>query len=148
MNGFGFDLSSIITEGLRQAPAIIGALSDDDRRTQIAPTPGTFGAFPQATTQSLAGTGLQIGQILRAASQACGRRITRRDVINAAKHCGLEMAAQSMCMPLNHVCQIVARGMPRRRRGISAADIRRTRSTIRKVATIRKDLSGLARKTR
>ena len=139
---FGVDLSTILLEGVRQAPAIIGAL-----RTQTAPVMFEGGgALPQATEQQLAGTGLTIGEILRAASAACGRRITRRDVIMAAKHCGLDQASRSMCMPINHVCQIVARGMPRRRRGISAADIRRTRSTIRKVNTIRKSLAPLARR--
>lgn len=144
MTGFGFDIGNILTEGIRQAPGIISAL-----RTETAPFPGQ-GQFNQlglvqGTDISLSGSGLNISNILKLASQACGRRITRRDVIMAVKHCGIDVASQSMCMPVRHVCQIVARGMPRRRRGISAADMRRTRSTIRKVNTIRKSLKTLAR---
>ncbi len=97
-------------------------------------------------TGPVAATGVGVlSEILLRAKEATGRRVTKRDIIHAAKHCGIELAAETFGISTMDVCQIVAAGAPRRRRGISAADLRRTRSTIRKVNTIRKDLKLLSR---
>lgn len=84
-----------------------------------------------------------MGQILEMARQNTGRRVTKRQIITAAKVCGIGLAAQSFGLSESQVCQVIAAGAPRRRRGISAADLRRTRATIRKVHTIQRDLKAL-----
>ena len=87
----------------------------------------------------------RLRSILDVASSAAGKRVTARDVVNAAKACGLETAASSFGVSVEDVCFVVIHGMRRRRRrGISAADLRRTRSTIRKVSNIRRDLKKLS----
>jgi len=104
--------------------------------TNIAPLVGTTIAHGASTL---------MGFILGKATSNTGQRVSRRDIYNAAKHCGLGVAAQTYGLSESEVCQIVVKGLPRRRRGISAADLRRTRSTIRKISTMRKDLRSLAR---
>ena len=91
------------------------------------------------------GASTLMGYILGKATTNTGQRVSRKDIYNAAKHCGIPMAAATYGLSEGEVCQIVVKGLPRRRRGISAADLRRTRSTIRKITTMRKDLRVLAR---
>ena len=99
---------------------------------------------PMAGALATGGLGI-LAEILARAKSNTGRRVTKREIIQAAKSCGIELTAQSMGISEIDVCRVIAAGAPRRRRGISAADMRRTRSTIRKVNTIRKDLKQLAR---
>lgn len=73
-----------------------------------------------------------ISQVLRVA-RANRPGATRKSIINGAKHCGIDVTAQMYGLNPMDVCAIVAKGMPRRRRGISASDVRRTRSTLCKI---------------
>jgi len=86
-----------------------------------------------------------ISQILARARQATGGPVTRNKIIDAAKVCGLETAASTFGLDLRQVCMVVVKGRTRRRRGVSAADIRRTKRTIGFASKIRKDLKALAR---
>lgn len=87
----------------------------------------------------------QISIILAKARAATGGPVTRNKIIDAAKSCGLELAANTFGLDLREVCMVVVKGRTRRRRGISAADIRRTKRTIGFASKIRKDLKVLAR---
>lgn len=78
--------------------------------------------------------------ILQSARAATGGPVTRNAIIDAARVCGLETAAATFGIGMEDVCFVVVRGKTRRRRGISAADIRRTKRTIRFVKGLRKDL--------
>ncbi len=90
------------------------------------------------------GARTRLQSILDDASSAAGKRVTSKDVVNAAKVCGLETAASSFGVSVEDICFVVVHGMRRRRRrGISAADLRRTRSTIRKISNMRRDLKRL-----
>ena len=91
------------------------------------------------------GSKSQLQMILARARQATGGPVTRNKIIDAAKTCGLPTAAQTFGISVQDVCQVVVRGRTRRRRGISAADIRRTKRTIHFASKIRKDLKALAR---
>lgn len=83
--------------------------------------------------------------ILRAAAEVVGHSVSTRDMVSAARHCGLEQAAAMFGLSVEDVCFIIMLGTRRKRaRGISAADLRRTRSTIRKVKNIAADL-GIGR---
>jgi len=86
-----------------------------------------------------------IQRILEQARAATGGPVTRNKIIDAAKVCGLETAAQTFGLDIRQVCMVVVRGRTRRRRGVSAADIRRTKRTIGFASKIRKDLKALAR---
>ena len=124
--------------------------------TAAAPAPVlTAGpALPAIVGGSAAGTAVGTlagrflggnGTPLQRARDATGRRVTRKQIIMAARHCGMEIAADTFGISVTDVCQVVAKGMPRRSRGISATDMRRTRSTLRKMNTMRKSLRPLCR---
>ncbi len=102
---------------------------------------------------------------LPAAPAAGGQRVTRRQailsqarffspgatakkIVRSAKQCGIELAAATFGLTVLQVCFLIAQPPTRRARGISAADLRRTRSTIRKVANISKDLAAIKPSTR
>lgn len=86
-----------------------------------------------------------IQEILRKAREATGGPVTRNRIIDAAKACGLETTAQTFGLDLREVCLVIVKGRTRRRRGVSAADIRRTKRTINFASKVRKDLKALAR---
>jgi len=86
-----------------------------------------------------------ISAILAKARAATGGPVTRNKIIDAAKTCGLEIAASTFGLEVREVCLVVVKGRTRRRRGVSAADIRRTKRTIHFASKVRKDLKALAR---
>lgn len=85
-----------------------------------------------------------ISEILAQARQTFGAGVTKNKIIDAAKNCGIELAAQTFGLSVTQVCTVVVQGRSRRRRGISAADVRRTRRTIRFVNSLRKDLKKVS----
>ncbi len=126
--------------------------------TQVGPQAG-LGISPIIRGIGAIGTGVGISQffgngngkktqlqlILAKARAATGGPVTRNKIIDAAKVCGLETAASTFGLTVNDVCMVVVKGRTRRRRGVSAADIRRTKRTIGFASRIRKDLKALAR---
>jgi len=96
---------------------------------------GMFGA-------GLAAGGI-VSDILRTSRENTGLRVTRNKVIDAAKACGIELAADTFGISEGDVCKVILAGRTRRRRGISAADVRRTKRTLRFVRTIKKDLKAV-----
>lgn len=118
-------------------PAMSGEVAAIERAA------GPVGLALGVTTSALSllgGSGGSSGGIspILAQARANHRGATRRSIIQAAKHCGIDMAAKSYGLDPEQVCLLVAKGMPRRRGGISASDVRRTRSTLRKIHTIDK----------
>jgi len=86
------------------------------------------------------GNGSQISDILKRARQTFGPGVTKNKIIAAAKACGIDLAAQTFGISSRDICTIIVAGRSRRRRGVSAADIRRTKRTLKFVAGVRKDL--------
>ena len=86
-----------------------------------------------------AGAGFVISEILQRARENSGQRVTKNKVIDSAKHCGIELTADTFGLSESDVCKVIVAGRSRRRRGISAADVRRTKRTLRFVRTIRAD---------
>jgi len=84
-----------------------------------------------------------ISEILNEARQTFGRGVTKNKIIDAAKVCGIAQAADTFGLSESQVCRVIVAGRTRRRRGISAADIRRTRRTLRTVKSIRSDLKAI-----
>lgn len=93
------------------------------------------------------GTGAAVGfglsEILIRSRENTGQRVTKNKIIDAAKHCGIELAADTFGISESDVCKVIVAGRTRRRRGISAADVRRTKRTLRFVGRIKKDLKAV-----
>lgn len=128
--------------------------------TSIAPSFQTAALAPILRGAGAIATGVGIGEmifggngngksptsrILAKARAATGGPVTRNKIIDAAKTCGLETAASTFGLDVREVCLVVVKGRTRRRRGVSAADIRRTKRTIGFASRIRKDLKKLAK---
>lgn len=125
--------------------------------SQIGPTARGFGTTGFDVTRrrvgltglaarGVLGTALVVGtiaELLFRARENTGRTVTRQKVVDAVKHCGIILAAEMFGLSETEICQIVISKGRRRGRGISAADMRRTRSTIRKVHNITHDLQRL-----
>jgi len=137
-------------------PQFAGALAP----TSIAPTMASLARLPAVIRDIGTGIGLStlptilggngngrspISMILAKARAATGGPVTRNKIIDAAKTCGLEVAANTFGLEVREVCLVVVKGRTRRRRGVSAADIRRTKRTIHFASKVRKDLKALAR---
>jgi len=90
-----------------------------------------------------AAAGFAVGEILQRARQNSGQRVTKNKIIDAAKACGIELAASSFGLSETDVCKVIVAGRSRRRRGVSAADVRRTKRTLRFVRSIKKDLKAV-----
>ncbi len=99
------------------------------------------GALGSAVTSFFGGNGN--GTALQRIKADAGRPISRRQVINMARVCGLEQTADTLNTSVSNVCEVVSKGMPRRSRGISSRDMSRTRSTLGKLNTMQRSLSGI-----
>jgi len=85
-----------------------------------------------------------IAELLRLSRERTGRPASSRKIREAARVCGIALAAQTFQLSESEICTIIVSTGRRRARGISAADLRRTRSTLRKVHNIQHDLRALA----
>ena len=83
-------------------------------------------------------------QAILAQARANSPGATAKKIVRSARECGIELAAATFGLNVLDVCFLIAQPPTRRSRGISAADMRRTRSTIRKVTTIQKQLKALS----
>lgn len=84
-----------------------------------------------------------VSEVLQRARENSGLRVTKNKIIDAARACGIELAADSFGISETDVCKVIVGGRSRRRRGVSAADIRRTKRTLRFVKGIRKDFKAV-----
>jgi len=84
----------------------------------------------------------RLGEILDRARRSTGGAVSSRKIRDAVRHCGLDTAAGMFGLSVEDVCFVFIQRR-RRRGGISATDLRRTRSTIRKINNMRKSLKTL-----
>lgn len=87
-----------------------------------------------------------IKRILTQARENSCESVTSKKIRESARVCGLELTAERFGIDVMDVCVIVTNTRSRRSRGITASDLRRTRSTIRKIRSMQKDLSAVARR--
>ena len=96
---------------------------------------------------SMFGAGVAAGsivsEILQRARENSGQRVTKNKIIDSARACGIELTAQTFGLSESDVCKVIVAGRSRRRRGVSAADVRRTKRTLRFVRSIKKDLKAV-----
>lgn len=76
--------------------------------------------------------------------KASGRRVSHRQLMQIVRVCGIDFAAESLNVDARIICQAIVTRRSRRSRGISAGDLRRTRSTIRKINNMASQLAQLA----
>lgn len=100
---------------------------------------GAAAAGIASSAMSLFSSGQRSNSDILADARSSRKGATKKKIVAAARHCGIPMAADMFGITESDVCQLVI-SPTRRRRGISAADIRRTRSTIRKVKSIQKQI--------
>lgn len=117
----------------------------------VGPSVGPSAAFDVTrrrvgTVGSIVGGALlaTVVDLLRTSRQRTGQPVSVAKVIEAVRVCGIEQAAVIFDLSENEICRVVISKRRRRARGISAVDLRRTRSTIRKVHNIAHDLKALA----
>jgi len=89
------------------------------------------------------GAGAVISDILQRARENSGQRVTKNRIIDSARACGIELTADTFGLSETDVCKVIVAGRSRRRRGVSAADVRRTKRTLRFVRSIKKDLKAV-----
>lgn len=89
------------------------------------------------------GAGAIVSEILNRARENSGQRVTKNKIIDSARACGIELTADTFGLSESDVCKVIVAGRSRRRRGVSAADVRRTKRTLRFVRGIRKDLKAV-----
>jgi len=134
--GFGFNASSVGPQiaSLARLPSIVQGVGTG---LGLSALPSLFSGDSNGKNP--------ISIILAKARAATGGPVTRNKIIEAAKACGLEVAGQTFGLDMREICLVVVKGRTRRRRGVSAADIRRTKRTIGFASKIRKDLKALAK---
>ena len=87
-------------------------------------------------------TALQyINQVLRA---SCRKGTSYKRLLDAVRSCGIDAIANQIGVEPAIICQAIIDRPRRRRRGISAADLARTRSTVRKINSMQRQLKALA----
>lgn len=84
-----------------------------------------------------------VSEILQRARENSGQRVTKNKIIDSARACGIELTADTFGLSESDVCKVIVAGRSRRRRGVSAADVRRTKRTLRFVRSIKKDLKAV-----
>jgi len=89
------------------------------------------------------GAGVTIAELLRRSRESTGRPVSSRIIRESVRVCGIATTADAFALSETEVCTIAVSTGRRRARGISASDLRRTRSTIRKVGNIGKQLKAL-----
>lgn len=124
------------------SPSSVGPTVQAALPAVIAPT------IARTVIGALATAGSIVAGYLLTASNNTGRRVTRQQVSDAVRVCGIAQAAAMFGLSEGQICTIVIAKRRRRSRGISAADLRRTRSTIRKVHNISHDLRALVPRVR
>jgi len=132
-------IGSLAGGGFIQAADILAPVAARAIASRVSPVP----AFLQA---EVAGGGTRTvtrKQFILMTARAANPGATAKKIIRSARECGIELAAATFGLTVLDVCFLIAQPPSRRSRGISAADMRRTRSTIRKVLTISHDLTAL-----
>ncbi len=137
-----------VEAGVGSLVAPIGALAGTVIRRVAGPA-AVVGAIGTVLTGGDGARPMSRRQVILAQARAASPGATAKKIIRSARECGIELAAATFGLNVLDVCFLIAQPPTRRSRGISAADMRRTRSTIRKVTTIQhqlKDLSGPIRR--
>ncbi len=128
------NLGGVVPSIVRQLPRILpaiggavagGAAGQVGSSMLLGPSPA-----PRTMTQK---------QFILATARQFQPGATSKKIIRSARQCGIELAAATFGLDVLQVCFLISQPPTRRARGISAADLRRTRATVRKVHNIEAD---------
>lgn len=132
-----------IAPGIRPAPVSVSArrFTNFGSATRAALSPAGRAAVGTAAgaVMGFFGNGDTISEILKEARENM-KGATKNKIIDAAKVCGIERAADMFGISENQVCQVILAGRTRRRRGITPAQIATTRRVIRFNKSLTKQL--------
>ncbi len=126
---------------LTALPPVITAITGA-RVGQPLPQTGFGSPFGQTGLAMPAANGVRTmtrKQFILATARAANPGATAKKILRSARECGIELSAATFGLNVLDVCFLIAQPPTRRSRGISAADLRRTRSTVRKVHNIEAD---------
>ncbi len=124
--GLGAAAGRVITALPKILPSLAGGAAGNVVARAVIPG-GPTGSMKTMTRR----------QFILATARAANPGATAKKIIRTARQCGIELAAATFGLDAMSVCFLIAETPTRRRRGISAADITRTRATIRKVNSLK-----------
>lgn len=133
-------LAGALAPAFAAAPAVVPAVWVPPSPTGGAPIAATQVGASMVIPQVVRGAVTVVGALLARATAAVGKRVTTKMVWQLAQAVGITAAAASLGLSEADVGRIIIARRRRRSRGISASDLRRTRSTMRKMNTMRKQL--------
>ncbi len=125
----GTSIGPLIDVGITALPPIIAAV-----QRARAPSGSGIGAIVGGARPPSGGNGVTTmtrKQFILATARAANPGATAKKILRSARECGIELAAATFGLSALDVCFLIAQPPTRRSRGISAADLRRTRSTVR-----------------
>ncbi len=120
--------ATAIDVGITALPVIARAIQPVVARIAGQPGAGLAAGVPGAGPRQMTRK-----QFILLTARANNPGATAKKIIRSARECGIELAAATFGLSVLDVCFLIAQPPTRRSRGISAADIRRTRATMRKV---------------
>lgn len=134
----------LITAGATAYGALrpkVGAAVGAGQAVRTALTPSVAArAVPAVVPVGMMGMGGALragaGLILRKIQMNIGKRISRAQIRQLIRRVGPEAAAVALGVSVAELIQVDATTPARRARGISARDIRRTKSTLRKLSSL------------
>jgi len=112
------------------------------RSSQVGPGTAQAGVISRFVAPAILGA-LSVNELLQLARENTGQPVNAKRIAESIRVCGIETTAAAFGLSETQVCLIALGRRRRRARGISAADLRRTRATIRKVHHINHDLQAL-----
>lgn len=130
----------VIGRGKTVRDIAIGAVAGEVIGSAFSGNGGGGGAMTTAQARS--------GILAQAAANVGLRRVQARDLRKMAQLVGWQDTADYYGLSALDVGFVVANMPKRRRRGITAADVRRVRSTARKFDSLKRALSGIGTSTR
>lgn len=157
--GFGQNFLGALGQAVTQALPVGAGIGLNVLQQRLSPSVAMAAApVSGATGVGTAGAGVagRIGTAMGTTAraiigskifQAIGRRVTPKNAIRLIKRVGIEAAAVALGITVAELAQYTLEAPSYRRRGISSADIRRTRATLRKIGSIAcqvKEVTGAA----
>ncbi len=136
--GFG-GIQPIVSALPRVIAPVVGSAIGSVIADQFLAAPGRGDVVARAPISPVTGSmrTMTRRQFILASARAANPGATAKKIIRTARQCGIDLAAATFGLDAMSICFLIAETPTRRRRGISAADITRTRATIRKVNSLK-----------
>jgi len=127
---------------------IVGSLGGFAIGGPVGAVIGGLGAALTKTPKLLTRTGALAASTALGAGVVSFSAKNRKAILALVKNIGITGAATALGLTVVEVADVVAKGAPRRRKGITAANIATTKRTVRFVKTLSRDLESIKAKKR